>query len=290
MNTSKTKLFAVLMSGVAVFASQTVIAGGFNFSGGGGGGGNGGGGNNKGSKSSFKFDSNNGNKHNNHNYSNYNKKHHDCHDDYYHRPHYRVRYVEPVRLVYSQCYHPQFQNCYVYPGDTWYSISKRNYGVDFLCRHIATYNGLGMSSQLVAGQRLRMPVVNANGSLATSNAPVAAPFVAPAEPVAAASQAETTPAGSDEPSRPSVAVGSTMQFSGESLGAEKGSVRLQISGVTLPVEVIEWTAESVKVHIPKLDLSRTVAAELEVLRADGSMASTSGVELMPAETRVALGN
>ena len=95
-------------------------------------------------------------------------------------------YIEPVRLVYSQCYHPQFRCCYVYPGDNWYSISKRVYGVDFLCKHIASYNGLSMNSPLVPGQMLRLPVVNANGSLAVSNAPMPAPFAPQGIPFARA--------------------------------------------------------------------------------------------------------
>jgi hypothetical protein len=261
-----------------------------------------------------------------------------------------------VRLVYSQCYHPLFRSCYVFPGDTWYSISKRVYGVEFLCKHIASYNGLSMYSPLVPGQMLRLPVVNANGSLAVSNAPMPAPFSSQGMPFAAqgvqgpsiapqgsvngpaptglpsgvnmaapqglpnsmnamstASQgpsvppleatfnspktepaATATPAANirtvkEEPTLPRVAIGSTLVLDGDSLGDEKGIVRLRISTLTLPVEVIEWTTSSVKIELPKMELGRPVKASLEVMRADGSVASKSEIELTPAATRLALG-
>ena len=45
-----------------------------------------------------------------------------------------------------------------------------------------------------------------------------------------------------------------------------------------------------KIQLPKMELSRPVKASLEVLRADGSLASKSAIELTPAATRLALGN
>jgi hypothetical protein len=93
----------------------------------------------------------------------------------------------------------------------------------------------------------------------------------------------------NEPTLPRVAIGSTLTLDGESLGSEKGIVRLRVSGLALPVEVIEWSETSVQIQLPKMDLSNPVKAELEVMRADGSLASKSGIELTPAATRVALG-
>ncbi len=209
-----------------------------------------------------------------------------------------MRYVEPVRYVYTKCYYPDFQCCYVYPGDTWYSISKRIYGVDYMCKHIASYNGLSMSSRLVVGQMLRLPVINANGSLASSNAPMPAPFVQPdleTQPAAfATAAAESMPPAasirtiSEEPALARVAVGSTLEIDGSSMGTEAGIVRLRVGGLALPVEVLEWSANSVKIRLPKVELSSEVRGELEVLRADGSVASNSGVALTPAAPKLAL--
>jgi hypothetical protein len=366
MKTSKSNLIAILVIGAVALAAGNASAGGFNFGGGGGGGGNGGG--NGGNKGGFKVTF--GNNHNNH--SNHKFHHNDHHHHHkFHHHHHHVKYYTP-RLLYSKCYHPQFQSCYVYPGDTWYSISHRMYGVDFLCRHIASFNGLHLSNRLVVGQQLRIPVVNSNGSLGVSSAPMPAPFAPQGVPFAAQggpmigpqtsqftpqtsmmvapqgspngpapqgpSAGLTTqglapqglpnglnvgPSGSQGPSivplqnnvtipnsqptsspttaasirtvteertLPRVAIGSTLDLDGESLGNERGIVRLRVSGIALPVEVIEWSASSVKISLPKLDLNGPVKANLEVLRADGSMASSSAIELTPAATRLALGN
>ena len=279
MFTSSRTLIASLALCAAVVGAKSANAGGFKFKGGSSG-------NNGGSTNSFKINwgANNSN-HNQLKKGDYVKKHFDWHHDHHHHLHHhhnRIRYVAPL-YVYSKCYHPQFQCCYVFPGDTWYSISKRNYGVNFLTRHVASFNGLSTNSRLVPGQRLRLPVVNANGSLAVSNAPMPAPFAPQGIPLAAHRAPQ-------QPTLPRVAIGSTLMLDGESLGTEKGIVRLQINGMTLPVEVIEWTVGTVKAQLPKMELTRAVKAELEVLRADGSVASNSAIELTPAETRVALGN
>jgi hypothetical protein len=339
MFSSKNTLIASLALCAAVVGAKMAQAEGFKFGGGSG--------NNGNSKSSFKINfSGNSGSHTHFKNGSHFKKH--WHHDHHHHHHHHARYIEPVRIVYSQCYHPEFRCCYVFPGDTWYSISKRVYGVEFLCKHIASYNGLSMSSPLVPGQMLRLPVVNANGSLATSNAPMPAPFATQVAPFAAqsaplgpqappmASQDLTnelppqaspsgmspSPQGLQGPSVPSVettltaakvepaasatsaasirtvekertlprvAVGSTLALDGESLGDETGSVRLRIGALALPVEVIEWTASSVKIELPKMELGQPVRANLEVLRADGSLASKSEAELTPAATRLALG-
>jgi len=315
MTAPKTILIASLALCAAVGVANIAQAEGFKF---------GGSGNNSNGKSSFKF--NIGGNSGSHGQF---KKYSSCHNDFHDYHHHHVRYVQPVRLVYSQCYHPQFSGCYVFPGDTWYSISRRVYGVDFLCKHIASYNGLSMFSPLVPGQMLRLPVVNANGSLAMSNAPIQAPlapqgssagFVPQATPISGMSAASAAPQGptsdpprsdfatpnaepaasvtpaanirtvKDEPTLPRVAIGTTLMLDGESLGDEKGSVRLQMGALALPVEVTEWTNSSVKISLPKMELGRPVKASLEVLRADGSLASKSEIELTPAATRLALGN
>jgi hypothetical protein len=110
-------------------------------------------------------------------------------------------------------------------------------------------------------------------------------------------QTDATPApaagirtANEEPALPRVAIGSTLMLDGKLLGDEKGIVRLRMGGLSLPVEVIEWTTNSVKIELPKMELGRPMKASLEVLRADGSLASKSEIELTPAETRLALGN
>jgi hypothetical protein len=89
---------------------------------------------------------------------------------------------------------------------------------------------------------------------------------------------------------PSVAIGSILSLDGQSLGDDRGSVRLLVNGLALPIEVLDWNASVVKIQLPQLDLAGAMKAEIEVRRADGSVASKSAVELTPAASRLALGN
>ena len=321
MRTLTTNLVAILTIGSALLAANSASAGhGFSF----GGGKSGGGGKSSGS---FKISIGGSSHASKSSHNHHHKFHHNFHHQKY--CHYPVKkYYEPVYVVYDQCYHPYYSYCFVYPGDTWYTVAKRCYGHSHLWKHIATYNNLSLSSSaLVPGQQLQLPVVNANGTLAASNAPAPASFapqgasfgpqsaqpglpgqsIAPqssaplANPVAAPSAqssdsaATAMPAANirtiaDEPTRPVVAIGSSLMLEGNSLGTEQGAVRLRISGMAMPVEVLEWSDSSVKIKLPAMDLTEALKADLEVLRADGSLASRSAIELTPAATRLALGN
>jgi hypothetical protein len=76
-----------------------------------------------------------------------------------------------------------------------------------------------------------------------------------------------------------VPTGSVVKLDGQSLGDERGVVRLKISNVAMPIEVVEWKADSTKVRLPKLDVSGSMNAELEVVRADGTVAATNAISL-----------
>lgn len=201
-------------------------------------------------------------------------------------------YIEPR---YDRCYQPDHCYTYVLPGDTWGSICSREYGNRNLWRNVVSYNGFRTGTPLVVGQKLMLPVVNSNGSLAASNAPAGAPFIAEA-PAAAPVQSSQPSAPSanvqlqSEPSLPNVAVGSTLALDGQQFGSEQGAVRLRISGMSLPAEVIEWDATSLKVKLPEMDLTSSMRADIEVIRADGSLASQSAIQLTPAVNRLALSN
>lgn len=92
-----------------------------------------------------------------------------------------------------------------------------------------------------------------------------------------------------EASRTRVALGSILMLNGQAFGDRAGGARLRISGMALPIEVIEWTPSAVKVRLPQFELTSITPAEIEVLRADGSLASKSAVELTPAPAQLALG-
>ena len=82
-------------------------------------------------------------------------------------------------------------------------------------------------------------------------------------------------------------VGSTLLVDGQTFGDKPGAARLRVSGLSLPIEVLEWTTSSVKIHLPTVELTSATKADIEVVRADGSLASKTAVEL-GAATEVAL--
>jgi hypothetical protein len=148
------------------------------------------------------------------------------------------------------------------------------------------------SGQFAPQQGMQM---NANrGSLAPQapfNGPATGPMSTPdARPSAPVLPTANIRVASAERPLATVAIGSVLSLDGQALGGERGIVRLRVNGLALPVEVLEWSAESVKIRLPELDLEGPMNAEIEVLRADGSPASKTAIELTSAATRVALGN
>ena len=282
-----------------------------------------------------------------------------------HRVYVKKVYVRPI--VIEPCYYPFHCFAIVNPGDSWFTLSLREYGKPHLWRKIALFNGLPLNAGLIPGMQLKLPVIHPNGVLVPSSAPAPIALAAPAPiglpqagtiPGIAAPQANFIPQGggvpqganfapqgatmnapamnpqmmngapvgtpngapnmgqptgpmgtpnleapavnaaptanirtvSAEPRLPSVAIGSLLTLDGQSLGNERGTVRLLVNGLALPIEVLEWNATSAKIQLPQLDLAGAIKAEIEVLRADGSRASKSAVELTPATNRLALGN
>jgi hypothetical protein len=198
---------------------------------------------------------------------------------------------------YGQAYEP-FHSTYIcQPGDSFYTVSLKEYGTSSNMKHIASYNRMATNAALVPGMRLMLPSISAGGRLSASRAPAAegyatspyatstANFVQPtATPVVAP---VTMSPIATEPERVSIPTGSTLQLDGESLGADAGVVRLRISGVAMPVEVVEWNTASTKIRLPKLDVTGATKAELEVVRADGTLASTNAISLTSAASSVA---
>lgn len=374
MKASKTALVAALVLGSVGFAAGSVSACG-------GGGGYGGG------------------------YGGYNN---------YHKKVYVKRvYVEPVHVHVEPCYHPFHCFAIVNPGDTWFTLSLREYGKPHLWKKIAIFNGLPLNAGLIPGMQLKLPVIHPGGVLVPSSAPApiaiggpipggpiasgpipggpiglpngggipqqnfiqqgapnggapqanfalqsgpqGAPQGAPQmgapnmlqgngpmmqnfggpnasqpngapqnfgpqnmgpqnfgqpnmsqpngpalgqpnvdnsamTPIAPIAPTATIRTVSTERSLPSVAIGTVLSLDGQSLGTDRGTVRLKVNGLALPIEVLEWSTTSVKIQLPQLELAGAIKAEIEVLRADGSLASKSAVELTAATSRLALGN
>lgn len=198
---------------------------------------------------------------------------------------------------YGQAYEPFHSSYFVQPGDSFYTVALKEYGTSSTMNHIARFNRMATNAALVPGQRLLLPSISANGRLTQSRAPAAVVMQTTANPPMTATNTTATipatiaatvaTAPTPEPTRMSVPTGSTLQLDGESLGSATGVARLRISGVAFPVEVVEWSPESTKIRLPKLDVGSATKAELEVLRADGSLASTNAIELTAPATGLA---
>jgi hypothetical protein len=107
---------------------------------------------------------------------------------------------------------------------------------------------------------------------------------------AAAAPVATATVVPSEPALPNVTAGSTLMVSGQELGTEQGTARLRVNGLSLPIEVLEWTPSLAKIQLPKVGITSPLQAEVEVMRADGSPASKIGIELTPATERLATEN
>jgi hypothetical protein len=173
-----------------------------------------------------------------------------------------------------------------FPTDSFYIVSLKEYGTSDAAPFIAAFNGMQVSDSLANVTRLQLPSISKDGRMSPSRAPLS-------DADQAAQRVATTPApqpaATSAPTAaplPNIASGSTLKIGGQSLG-ENGSVRLKVGGLSLPVEVIEWSAESATVRLPSLDVTASTKAELEVVRADGTLAAKNGLNLTPTAAQPA---
>jgi hypothetical protein len=225
-----------------------------------------------------------------------------CHTNKYNNGAYNAQ-------VNGQAYEPFHSSYICQPGDSFYTVSLKEYGTSSAQFYVAKFNGLAPNAALVPGQRLVLPSIAANGTLRPANRPAGVGDTTPVQGLPVTTPTTTTSSNltqvvsavtsnfasavkpvAAEPALPKVTVGSTLVLDGQTFGEEKGVARLAVSGLSFPVTVIEWTNSSVKVELPKFELTSPAKVELEVLKADGSVASKSAIELTPAADRLASTN
>lgn len=275
MKTSTFKMIAVFAA-VSLLASVAVAK-------------NGGNGNHSGFKISFGgssakqglvYNGNNGNNcHNGHCNNNYRNCNSGYCNNYYNR-------YDNFGL--GQAYEPFHSSYVVLPGDTFYTVSLKEYGTSANAKYIAQFNRMPQSTALTLNQTLMLPSISANGVLSLSRAPGAESLQGTTTPNSVANFSTTT---SSTPAKtvaqavtaplPKVTVGSTLLVDGQTFGEKQGSARLRIGAAALKIDVVEWTTSSVKIRLPQLDLASASKADIEVVRADGTLASKTGVELNP---------
>ncbi|HVT26441.1 MAG TPA: LysM domain-containing protein [Lacipirellulaceae bacterium] len=238
--------------------------------------------------------------------NNNNKCHDSCHDGRCHdRCHDRCYSNYGCGNVYDnfgQAYEPFHSTYTVLPGDTFYTVSLKEYGTSSNSRYVAQFNRMSESAALIPGQTLMLPSISANGALRASRAPAAGTtfpgtfnttattssvsspaFVAPATfttPVSLATKVVEQP-------RTKIVVGSSLLVDGQTFGEKTGAARLRVGGFALPIDVIEWTNSAVKIHLPKAEVTSGTKADIEVVRADGTLASKTAVELVSPSVQVA---
>jgi hypothetical protein len=288
--------------------------------------------------------------HNLHHHGHHHRHHwHHYHKPYYVKPVYVPTYVETCPIVIHEC-DPFHCSYVVLPGDSFHTVSLKEYGSHSNAVYIAQFNNMPLDAALVPGQTLMLPSISASGALSPSHAPVAGPLpsqplsgpapistqlppanvVASAAPVAsgkavgsaksiasrggapisgsvapasgASAIASPSPSPGSAPNgvpavkgaapaaaagRLKVAPGSMLMLNGQSLGDKPGIARLRIGAVTLKIEIARWTGSSVQIRMPQLELAGPTMADIEILRADGSPATKSAIELVAA-TELAL--
>jgi hypothetical protein len=215
-------------------------------------------------------------------------------------------------------FEPFHSNYVVLPGDSLPVISLKEYGTSANARSIALFNHIPETQALKLNQVLNLPSIDARGRLSQSHAPVAdslqqtpaasnpsgfpsaagAPTFpttgAPGFPATSGSAfapqfagtATTAPAATTSSAVPPplmrIAAGSTLLVDEQQFGAKAGSAQLRLGGVPMKVEVLEWTAAAVKVRLPQLQLAAATPADLLMIRADGTIASKTSIELIAA--------
>jgi hypothetical protein len=199
----------------------------------------------------------------------------------------------------GQAFDPFHSTYNVLPGDSFYTVSLKEYGTSANAAKVAQFNSLSADAALSPGQQLNLPAIAADGTLSQSDAPVAetlASTTTPSTPETSTAPASTvssvpatpvslsTPAANNEEvARTNVPAGSTLLVDGQNFGTKPGSARLRIGGGFLKIAVAQWTPKAVKVSLPKADQAGSTDADLEIVRADGSIASRTAVEVTSTE-------
>ncbi len=83
-------------------------------------------------------------------------------------------------------------------------------------------------------------------------------------------------------SLPEVAVGGTYSLNLAQLGEYPGQALLDLGNIALPIKVEDWNDAAAMVTLPSFGLAKPMPAKIQVGKADGSLAATIEVLLVPA--------
>jgi hypothetical protein len=81
---------------------------------------------------------------------------------------------------------------------------------------------------------------------------------------------------------PEIPSNATFKMQASGLGSMKGLAAVEINGVGMQAELLEWNADSVVVRLPAVGLTQPAVSQLHILQPDGSMAKTLKFRMLPA--------
>jgi hypothetical protein len=76
-------------------------------------------------------------------------------------------------------------------------------------------------------------------------------------------------------------MGATLTLQDANLGDAAGQVMVQVDKISFPAQVDAWGGGSLTTTLPMLDLSAPTRAQLWLIRADGQVANSMTIELVP---------
>jgi hypothetical protein len=71
------------------------------------------------------------------------------------------------------------------------------------------------------------------------------------------------------------------------LGEEASVAVVELRGLTLPVQILDWSPEAVALQLPAMGLTEAVASVLTIARPDGEVVRTIEFAMIPAAVTVA---
>jgi hypothetical protein len=163
-----------------------------------------------------------------------------------------IKPIKPIGPICNPCYHPSNKWC----GPCWWWSPS-------FCN--PCYTGCYYPPVYTYPQTIVMPVAT---TVVTTAATQVVPVVA-TEVVAEKLM--------------QIPVGSTITLQGQDLGEAAGQVVVQIDKISLPAQMNEWKVDSASVKLPMLGLAGPTKAQIWMVKADGAVAASMAVELIPAQ-------
>lgn len=81
-----------------------------------------------------------------------------------------------------------------------------------------------------------------------------------------------------------VSVGKLIWMAGDDFGEEEGTAKVSIGAMSFDADVTSWSKERAGIQLPNLNLTESVAGQIQLHRADGSLITTMDVQFQPRQS------